>query len=46
VNKDFAKCQTAAEDLNEFARIGILKSKKVGVENLYLNVNLVEVLKK
>ena len=32
--------------LNELERIGILKSQKVGVENLYLNVKLVEVLKK
>ena len=46
VDKDIAKRQTAAEYLNELEEIGILKSQKVGVENLYLNVKLVEVLKK
>ena len=46
VDKDIAKRQTAAEYLNELEKIGILKSQKVGVENLYLNVKLVEVLKK
>ena len=46
VDKDIAKRQTAAEYLNELEAIGILKSQKVGVENLYLNVKLVEVLKK
>ena len=45
VDKDIAKRQTAAEYLNELEAIGILKSQKVGVENLYLNVKLVEVLK-
>jgi len=46
VDKDIAKRQTAAEYLNELERIGILKSQKVGVEKLYLNVKLVEVLNK
>ena len=45
VDKDIAKRQTAAEYLSELEAIGILKSQKVGVENLYLNVKLVEVLK-
>ena len=45
VDKDIAKRQTAAEYLSEREAIGILKSQKVGVENLYLNVKLVEVLK-
>lgn|SRR5680860_106925 len=46
VDSDIAKRQTAAEYLDELEKIGILKSQKVGVENLYLNVKLVEVLKK
>lgn len=46
VDRDIAKRQTASEYLNELEKIGILKSQKVGVENLYLNVKLVEVLKK
>ncbi|MGB5943792.1 MAG: Fic/DOC family N-terminal domain-containing protein [Leeuwenhoekiella sp.] len=45
VDNGIAKRQTAAEYLNELEAIGILKSQKVGVENLYLNVELVEVLK-
>lgn len=45
VDKGLAKRQTAAEYLNELEKIGILKSQKVGVENLYLNVKLFEVLK-
>ncbi|WP_261376859.1 Fic family protein [Gillisia sp. Hel_I_86] len=46
VDKGIAKRQTAAEYLIELEKIGILKSQKVGVENLYLNVKLVKVLKK
>jgi len=46
VDSGIAKRQTAAEYLTELEKIGILKSQKVGVENLYLNVKLVEVLKK
>jgi len=46
VDSDIAKRQTAAKYLDELEKIGILKSQKVGVENLYLNVKLVEVLKK
>ena len=45
VDKGIAKRQTAAEYLNELEAIGILKSQKVGVENLYLNVKLFELLK-
>jgi len=45
VDKGIAKRQTAAEYLQELEKIGILKSQKVGVENLYLNVRLFEVLK-
>jgi Fic family protein len=45
VDKGIAKRQTAAEYLNELEKIGVLKSQKVGVENLYLNLKLFEVLK-
>lgn len=45
VDKGIAKRQTAAEYLQELEKIGILKSQKVGVENLFLNVNLFEILK-
>ena len=46
VDRDIAKRQTAAEYLNELEKIGLLKSQKVGVEKLYLNIKLMEVLKK
>jgi Fic family protein len=45
VDKDIAKRQTAAEYLQELEKIGILKSEKVGVENLYLNKQLYEIMK-
>ena len=45
VDKDIAKRQTAAEYLQELEKIGILKSQKVGVENLFLNVKLFDILK-
>lgn len=45
VDKGIAKRQTAAEYLQELEKIEILKSQKVGVENLYLNVRLFEILK-
>ena len=45
VDQDIAKRQTAAEYLQELEKIGILKSQKVGVENLFLNVKLFEILK-
>ncbi|HKI45360.1 MAG TPA: Fic/DOC family N-terminal domain-containing protein [Balneolales bacterium] len=40
VDKGIAKRQTAAEYLKELENIGILRSKQVGRENLYLNVPL------
>jgi len=45
VDKDIAKRQTAAEYLQELEKIGILRSQKVGVENLYLNKQLFEIMK-
>ena len=44
VDADIAKRQTAAEYLKELEKIGILKSKKVGTANLYLNIKLYELL--
>ena len=45
VDKGIAKRQTAAEYLQELEKIGILTSQKIGVENLFLNVRLFQVLK-
>jgi len=45
VDANIAKRQTAAEYLQELEKIGILKSQKIGVENLFLNVKLFEILK-
>jgi Fic family protein len=45
VNNGIAKRQTAAEYLKEIEKTGLLKSKKVGKEMLYLNVPLYELLK-
>jgi len=45
VDKGIAKRQTAAEYLKELEKIGILKKKKVGKENLFLNKKLYEILK-
>lgn len=45
VNADIAKRQTAAEYLKEIENTGMLKSKKVGKEVLYLNLPLFELLK-
>jgi len=45
VNADIAKRQTAAEYLKEIEKTGLLKSKKVGKEMLYLNLPLFELLK-
>ena len=45
VDKGIAKRQTAAVYLNELERIRILKKKKVGKENLFLNKRLFEILK-
>ncbi len=44
VDKGIAKRQTAAEYLQELEKTGILKSQKVGVENLFLNIRLFEIL--
>lgn len=44
VDKNIAERQTAAEYLQELEKIGILKSQKIGVENLFLNVRLFEIL--
>lgn len=44
VDRDIAKRQTAAEYLKELEKIGILSSKQVGRENLYLNLQLYELL--
>lgn len=46
VDNNIAKRQTAAEYLHSLEEIGILKSQKVGVENLFLNVKLFEILKR
>jgi len=46
VEEGIAKRQTAAEYLKELERIGLLKSQKIGKENLYLNVDLYELLSK
>jgi Fic family protein len=43
VDRGIAKRQTAAEYLRELEQAGILKSKQVGRENLFLNVRLYEV---
>jgi len=45
VDKGIVRRQTAAEYLKELERLGILKSQKIGVENLFLNVRLFEILK-
>ena len=45
VDKGIAKRETAAEYLKELEKIGILKKKKVGKENLFLNKKLYEILK-
>jgi len=46
VNAEIVKRQTAAEYLKELERIGILKSHKIGLETLYLNVELYKLLSK
>ena len=46
VNVGIAKRQTAAEYLKEVEKTGLLKSKKVGKEVLYLNVKLFDLLSK
>lgn len=44
VDRGIAKRQTAAEYLKELEHIGLLKSKQVGRENLYLNLPLYSLL--
>lgn len=44
VDRGIAKRQTAADYLRELEDIGILKSKQVGRENLFLNARLYELL--
>lgn len=44
VSAGIAKRKTAAKYLKELESIGILDSKKIGKENLYLNVKLYELL--
>lgn len=44
VDVGIAERKTAADYLQELEQIGILKSRKVGKENLYLNVRLYELL--
>ncbi len=46
VDAGIAERQTAAEYLKELERIGVLAPRKVGRENLYLNVKLYELLAK
>lgn len=46
VDRGIAKRQTAADYLRELEEAGILKSKQVGRENLFLNVRLYELLVK
>ena len=46
VEAGLAERQTAAEYLKELERIGLLKPRKVGKENLYLNVRLYDLLAK
>jgi Fic family protein len=44
VDRGIAKRQTAADYLKELEEVGILKSKQVGRENLYLNLRLYDLL--
>ena len=46
VEAGIAERKTAAEYLKVLEKIGILKSKKIGKENLYLNVRLYDLLSK
>jgi len=46
VDAGISERQTASEYLKELEKAGILRSKKVGRENLYLNVKLYELLSK
>lgn len=44
VDRGIAQRQIAAEYLHELEKVEILKSQKVGVENLFLNVKLFDLL--
>jgi len=44
VDRDIAKRETASKYLKQLESVGILKSQKVGKENLYLNTKLYELL--
>ncbi|MBI5408771.1 MAG: Fic family protein [Nitrospirae bacterium] len=46
VDAGIAERKTAAEYLKELEKIDVLKSKKMGKENIYLNVKLVKLLSK
>jgi Fic family protein len=46
VDAGIVKRQTAAEYLKELEKIGVLKSHKMGKENLYLNIKLYALLSK
>jgi len=46
VDAGIAERKTAADYLKELERIGILKSRKLGKENIYLNVKLFNLLSK
>jgi len=46
VNAGIAERKTAAEYLKEIEKIGVLKVKKMGKENIYLNVKLFNLLSK
>jgi Fic family protein len=46
VDAGIAERQTAAEYLRELEKVGILRGRKVGRENLYLNVKLYDLLSK
>lgn len=46
INKLNVQRKTASKYLREFEEIGILESQKIGREVIYLNKNLIEVLKK
>lgn len=46
VNKLKVERKAASRYLKELEKIGVLESQKVGRETLYINKNLIEVLKK
>jgi GTP-sensing pleiotropic transcriptional regulator CodY len=46
VDAGIAQRQSAADYLRELVKAGILKSRKMGKENLYLNMKLYDLLSK